>query len=227
MTPRQPEPRPALPQRKMIHYEPAWHETARSPSLRFTPDAWAKLEYLCHAGPTEISGFAVVPTNDLLLVERFVLIRQRASFAHVVFYDDAVANYMDAQIDAGLRPEQCMRIWCHTHPGNSPEPSGHDEQTFKRVFGKCDWAIMFILARNGATYARLRFNVGPGGELLIPVGVDYGVPFSGSDRSAWHDEYVANVENIENRTSIVWDDFDDREPPTPRAAGIDTEMRQI
>jgi hypothetical protein len=52
---------------------------------------------------------------------------------------------------------------------------------------------MFILARGGETYARLRFNLGPGGDVLLPVEVDYGCEFSGSARDSWHEEYVANV----------------------------------
>ena len=68
-----------------------------------------------------------------------------------------------------------------------------DEETFGRVFNSCDWAIMAILARGGQTYARLRFNAGPGGPLLIPVQVDYEVPFAGSDHDAWAEEYVAHI----------------------------------
>ena len=43
------------------------------------------------------------------------------------------------------------------------------------------------------TYARLQFGVGPGGAFEIPVEVDYGVEFAGSDWSAWQAEYAACV----------------------------------
>ncbi len=72
-------------------------------------------------------------------------------------------------------------------------PSSVDEDTFDRVFGSCDWAILFVLARGGATYARLRFNVGPGGAAVIPVEVDYGVSFGAADHAAWEAEYRANI----------------------------------
>ena len=81
----------------------------------------------------------------------------------------------------------------HTHPGASAEPSLIDEETFARVFGACDWAVMFILAQGGGSYARLRFGVGPGGSMEIPVEVDYGAAFLGSDREAWEAEYAAQV----------------------------------
>ena len=79
------------------------------------------------------------------------------------------------------------------HPGESPQPSGTDEETFARVFGRCDWAVIFILARGGKCYARLRYNVGPGVDVELPVDVDYGHPFEASDWELWHDEYLANI----------------------------------
>ena len=86
-----------------------------------------------------------------------------------------------------------MRLWLHTHPGSSAQPSGTDEATFERVFGQCDWAVMFILARGGETYARLRFGVGPGAQVVIPVQVDFAVPFPATDHQAWKLEYDQHV----------------------------------
>jgi hypothetical protein len=53
---------------------------------------------------------------------------------------------------------------------------------------------MFILARGGQSYARLRFHVGPGGDIAIPVSTDYSRPFAASDHAAWQAEFLANVE---------------------------------
>jgi len=60
---------------------------------------------------------------------------------------------------------------------------------------------MFILADGKEVYARLGFNVGPGGQILIPVKVDYGCDFGSSDKEAWDAEYAANIE-VENFTTI-------------------------
>jgi hypothetical protein len=72
-----------------------------------------------------------------------------------------------------------------------------DEETFARVFGRTDWAVMFILARQGQSYARLRFHVGPGGDLDLPVCVDYTRPFAASDHAAWKQQYATCVEAID------------------------------
>lgn len=164
--------------------------------LRFSPTAWAKLVYLRDAGPSEIGGFAITPTEDPMLIADIRLVKQRCSVASVEFDDEAVADFFDDQIDAGLRPNQFARIWVHTHPGECPLPSWLDEETFARVFQKPDWAIMFILARGGNTYARVRYNTGPCAESLLNVNVDYTRPFTGSDVSAWHQEYTTCVQML-------------------------------
>ena len=163
------------------------------PVLRFSPYAWAKLLFFRDRGDTEIGGFGITPADDPLYIEDFITVKQSVTVAGVTFEDGAVGEFLDDQIDAGRQPAQVLRVWCHTHPGSSPEPSCVDEETFARVFGSCDHATMFILARGGKSYARLRFNVGPGGDVRIPVAVDYSRPFDASDFDAWDAEYKANV----------------------------------
>jgi len=162
-------------------------------ALRFSPTAWAKLLYFRDLGDTEVGGFGIAAKDDLLRIEDFVTIRQKVGMASVSFEDEAVAEFFEAQVDAGRKPEEFARIWLHTHPGDSPQPSMVDEETFERVFGRCDWAVMFVLGRGGKTYARLRFNVGPGGEGVIPVEVDYGQEFGPSDHEVWETEYRSNI----------------------------------
>lgn len=165
----------------------------RSSVLRFSPTAWAKLLFLRDVGDTEIGGFAITPPDDLLYVEDLRLVQQTCDWAHVEFDDASVADFFDQQVDEGRQPQEFARIWLHTHPGDSPQPSGTDEATFARVFGRSDWALMFILARGGACYARLRFNVGPGADVELPVEIDYGRPFQASDAELWKEEYLACV----------------------------------
>lgn len=172
--------------------------------LRFTPYAWAKFHWFCHRGPSEIGAFGISDPEDLLLMVDIAIVEQSAHVAGVVFDDEAVADHFDLQVDLGRRPEQFARTWLHTHPGDSPQPSGVDEQTFARVFGSCDWAVMAILARGGETYARLRFNTGPGGQLLIPVAVDWTEPFTGSEHEDWDRLYQTKVA-VESLRSMVKD----------------------
>ncbi len=141
----------------------------------------------------EVGGFGITEADDLLFVTDFALVKQKVTCVSVAFDDESVADFFADQVEAERQPEQFGRIWLHSHPGNSPEPSMTDENTFDRVFGRCDWAIMFIVAQDGKTYAKLRFNVGPGSEVNIPVYVDYSVEFDAADFSTWKKQYKANV----------------------------------
>ncbi len=149
--------------------------------------------YFRDRGPTEIGGFALTAADDLLYVEQFVTVKQGVTAASISFDDEAVADFFDGQVDAGRKPEQFARIWLHSHPGESASPSIVDEETFDRAFGGCQWALMFIVGQTGKTTARLRFNVGPGGHVALPVEVDYSLPFAASDLEAWEAEYQANI----------------------------------
>jgi len=192
------------------------------PRLRFTPTAWAKLLFLRDRGESEVGGFGLAPSDDLLLVEDVALVQQQCGPASVVFDDDSVADFFDFQVDDGLRPEQFARVWVHTHPGRSPEPSIVDEETFARVFAQSQWAVMFILAKGGQTYAQLRFNVGPGGSLEIPVAVEYGCPFGPSEHQRWEEEYRANVVTAARHPAgLVQASFD---PPPSQRAPLDSRL---
>jgi proteasome lid subunit RPN8/RPN11 len=163
------------------------------PTLRFSPTAWAKLLYLRDRGTSEVGGFGITPPDDLLYVEDIQTVEQLCSVVTVKFDDAAVARFFDQHVDAGRQPAQFARIWFHTHPEMSAQPSGTDEATFERVFGATDWAVMFILSKTDDVSCRLRFNVGPGGAWEIPVNVDYRAEFAGTDLQAWQAEYQAHV----------------------------------
>jgi len=86
---------------------------------------------------------------------------------------------------------------------------------FQRVFGKCEWAVMCIIAQDNKTYTRLRFNVGPGGQILIPLQVDYSQSFGSTDKDSWEAEYMANIKVVSWSRSLVCDDMflvDQEEP---------------
>lgn len=164
----------------------------------------AKLLFLRDVGPTEVGGFGISNANDLLLVEDIQLVEQVCSVVSVDFDDDSVADFFDKQVDVGRQPEQFARIWIHTHPGASPSPSCTDEETFDRCFGGVDWAIMHILAEEGNSYTRARFNVGPGTEKRLRCRTAFDCEFPATDQEEWFQEYCDNV--------TAYDPFESRNP---------------
>ena len=173
--------------------KPFVSRTPRPAVLRFTPYAWAKLNYMRDIGDTEVGGFGISSSDDLMLIEDFVLVKQETTSVSIKFDDESVADFFDDQVDAGLKPSEFARVWIHTHPGSGATPSGVDEETFQRVFGGADFSVMFILAQSGTTFARIQFNAGPGGFQTIEDEVDYLCEFDGSDFEAWKTEYTENV----------------------------------
>jgi proteasome lid subunit RPN8/RPN11 len=153
--------------------------------------------FLRDKGLTEVGAFGITSPVDLLYVEDIRLVQQTCTSISIAFDDSAVAEFFDEQIDLARRPEQFGRVWIHTHPGDSAQPSHVDEDTFRRVFGPCDWAVMFIIAREGETYCRLQFRAGPGGAFEIPVQVDFQGPFAGSNFEAWAGEYDTTIRKAE------------------------------
>ncbi|MBX9583968.1 MAG: hypothetical protein K2X87_27020 [Gemmataceae bacterium] len=173
--------------------------------LVFAPLAWLKLQYLCHAGPTEVAGLGLSHPDDPLYLEDVLVVRQRATSVTVAFDDAAVADLFDDMADAGVPPARFARVWTHTHPGASVTPSFTDEVTFARVFGGCDWAVMAILGRTGRTSARLRFAAGPGAAIELRTAVDWAAwPAAAADPgrsladrlALWQEEYAALVEVV-------------------------------
>lgn len=203
MEPQPPRRTPRFPPRRSGDRFRAW--APDDPALVIAPLAWLKLMLFLHAGDTEVGGFGVSRGDDLLYLEDLATVRQRTTAVTVAFDDAAVADFFDDQVDAGLAPRQFGRIWVHTHPGDSPDPSMTDEETFARVFGTCDWAIMLIVSRTGRTYCRLSYSAGPGGAVLLPVIVDWAAwpeVLLGRAREfnsvfdGWVKEYGTNVEPV-------------------------------
>jgi proteasome lid subunit RPN8/RPN11 len=164
--------------------------------LRFSPMAWSKLQWFRDRGSTEIGGFGISLKEEPLYVFDFLTVLQQCTTAGVEFDDDAVAKFLNDMDQSGYTPDEVLRVWLHTHPGNSASPSGTDMNTFRDVFGGSDWSIMVILAKGGECKARLRYTNGPGAELELTPQVDLHPPFegvSGEDYQKWEEEYIANV----------------------------------
>jgi proteasome lid subunit RPN8/RPN11 len=164
-------------------------------------------------GATEVGGFGITPPDDLLYVEDVRLVRQCCTVVSVSFDDTAVAEFFEEQVDAGRKPEQFGRIWIHTHPANSARPSAVDEETFERVFGSCDWAVMFILSCGGQRYCRLQFRLPSGGAFEIPASVDFCRSFPQAEFQAWSQEHATCVRPVEfGNSKGRCDDFGIEDP---------------
>lgn len=176
-------------------------------SLFFTPYAFAKLIFFRDKGPTEISGMGITDIDQLNVVKDIKLIKQSCTSITTEFDDTAIADFFEDMVDAGYHPKQFGRVWIHTHPGNSASPSNTDEETFAKAFGKCDHAIMAILARGGESYARLQIANPMRVVQKLSVHIAYNMSFPGSDHEAWAKEYsdcVTEQQIVQNFAGGGW-----------------------
>lgn len=172
-----------------------------APKITFTPYSWAKILFLRNCSDCEVGAFGIAEGENPLHITDVYIPKQEVTACTVEFADEGIADYFDEMVDRGLKPENFARIWIHTHPGMDPDPSTVDEATFYRAFGKCDWAVMFVIG-DTKTYARLQFNTGPKGSQQIPVSVLYTGEFKASSHEEWKKEYDTKVtEGITTRVS--------------------------
>lgn len=170
--------------------------------LRFTLYAWRKLCFIRDLGDTEVSFFAVSRRGDLGLVVDVRMPYQTGSAAYTEFAEDKLNDFFEEMVSDGYHPEEFGRIWCHTHPGMSANPSGKDEQTFKDEFAQTNWAVMFILGKgsNAQTTCRLKYMNHPdlagvlgthtSKELTVDIDLLADCPAINQEaRDAWTAEY--------------------------------------
>jgi len=180
--------------------------------------AYYKMMWMCHHADTEVGGFGVL-SKDLhkdgtLYVEDFRLVKQRCTGGSMEFDDDGLAAYLDwASQQPDYSPERFMRLWIHTHPGDSANPSSVDENTFKTKFGTYPWSIMMIVSRkmpHPHIYVRLKYTNGPGVEIEnIPVYYKHNDAET-VDKAAWLEEFNALVEKKQYNTYKGWTDWRER-----------------
>ena len=172
--------------------------------LRMAPTAWAKLRYMCTQSDTEIGGFGVSSSDDPLLVTEFHLIKQECTAATVELDDEALANYVEDQVELGRHPNECLRIWIHTHPGKDVTPSGTDWDMFKAKFTDCDWSVMAIMGSDGDTSGGHLWITHPeSGFINLPkIEIDWTVSITGADPSDWQKELDDKVSTLQLTRTI-------------------------
>lgn len=176
----------------------SWDKPLRrptTPTLRFTARSWAKLHYLRDLNDSEVFCFGIASPHDPMLVEDLWLPKQDVSMASAELDEDDMARRV-AEMASTMPIRSFLRVWLHTHPGDSAAPSSTDVETQSRIFGTCEWSVMGILAKGGNFHCELMWW-GPDERtplrVEIPHEVDWSMRFEGADPDQWSAEYVENV----------------------------------
>lgn len=176
--------------------------------VEFSGLAWLKLKWFRDKGHSEVSAWAITKKENPLYVTDLKFIKQKNTVAFTKFDDDAIALMCYQLGEEGIEPNNCMRIWVHTHPGNSASPSGHDETQFNDCIGVNDWFVMLILAKDDSTTCRIGMNTSFG-KTSQEINVKHSFSIEDlKDKNipeiikSWEEEYNTNVsiETYQNTT---------------------------
>ena len=171
-------------------------------TIFFTPYSFSKIVYMRDKGATEVGGFCVSLQENPGLVVDFHLVSQLCDSAYCEFTDDGMVEFNDEMAEAGYHPQEYSRMWLHTHPGTSANPSGLDEETFTKQFGGMDWSAMLIVARGGQTYGRIRYAVcnavdsiigSKDRDTTVDLAIDWSTEYTSTEHGQWDDEYDSMV----------------------------------
>lgn len=136
------------------------------PILRFTSKAWEILSSRRALGDERVGGFGITAVGNPLVIEDIRFLERRDGA------DAEVLEFFAREIERDLPDDRYARVWIGTRPGRSARTTGVEEAIFARLFGTVPWSVLFLVAHGGASYARLRYRLGPGGAWRIPVVID-------------------------------------------------------
>lgn len=142
--------------------------------FRFSPTAYQKIVWFLDNIKEEISGFGITSIDDPWLIEDFALVTQQSCTSSTEMED--LGKYALDMSKKGYPPNRCMRVWIHTHPGDSCKPSMQDENMFQEIMDNYEWFAMIIFGRSKDTYARVGYRNGPRIAVEVKTEVDWTVP---------------------------------------------------
>jgi hypothetical protein len=79
--------------------------------------------FLRDAGDTEIGGFGLAPSGELLFVEDVQLVKQTCTAISAEFDDQSVADFFDAQVDEGRSRKNSSGCSCTRIRAIRPRPA--------------------------------------------------------------------------------------------------------
>ena len=182
---------------------------ASATCLTLSVAAFVKWQYLCRRGTIEVTAYGIPKADDPLYVDDLYVPPQQGTVCTTETDEGALSDFaldMLERFPDGAA-DGVGRLWFHTHPAMSANPSGTDETTFAKDFGS-SWAVMAILSRTDDRYARLRVQSPTLVEKVVPIVVDWeGFPPEALDLAAriqtWGAEYEKNVRTRKAEPVVV------------------------
>ena len=194
-----------------------WHGSAvaekpRSKTITLSPLAYLHWQFICHAGPTEACAYGVTRATDDTYVERLHIPHQSCSVTYCESDEGQLSEHLlDAEMGV-CNQDQIGRVWLHTHPAHSAQPSQIDENTFRDGWhGPHEFYTMMILAEGGQTYCRTRHAGDATSDARTPsqIRVDWAalpalIPQLPALTATWTAEYAEKVKLRDVVGAAAW-----------------------
>jgi hypothetical protein len=132
------------------------------PVLKFDAVAFDKLVYMRDYRAAEVAMFGITHKDNPLHVYDVQLVKQVVNSASADCDPEYMADFIVQNIDKGIMPINCERIWCHTHPmtgEGSANPSQKDMNTWNHEDNSHkNFMVMLILSKTGQLTCKLRIR---------------------------------------------------------------------
>ena len=144
-------------------------------TLYFTPSAYQKAMFFLQKD-VEVGAFCITDKDQPNLIIDYIVLKQESTSVSFEFDKDSLENYLNDMVDQDYSPSQCFRIFAHSHPGNSADPSGTDWTTFNQLMGSYPWFGMLIFAKDQSYFAYIKTTQGVGLEANCDIEIDWTQP---------------------------------------------------
>jgi len=106
-----------------------------------------------------LMGISKNSEDDIHRVVDVLCVPQECTGGNTEFLEKEYTDWREARMfDDKMDPITFSRIWIHTHPGESPNPSNVDEDNFKKIKEDADFACMYIVAKKNKDYCRTMYD---------------------------------------------------------------------
>lgn len=153
---------------------------------------WFKAKYLANQHQVEVGGWCIAPDKDKPFeVHDFKLTKQESTVGSIDFDDEGTVEFMEDELEAGLEFDQFMRVWIHTHPGDSASPSPLDRTTFRQLADTLPYVVMLIISKSGSATAEIGYKLPTGQFVSMPCGIR--IDWAMDRWTEWDIEFNNNV----------------------------------
>jgi len=165
--------------------------------LNIPPHVMTKLHTWRGWGPSEVTGFFVSSKENVLDIIDAELVRAACSSVSVDITSEELLEFYQRMAEKGIYPSQ-LRVWWHTHPKMTADPSHIDFDTFDELNQDRALGVMYILGEDHETCHLSIRDKETGLESIEEIKISHQ-----SVNSSWQLDYESLKKDYEEYVTMV------------------------